>query len=474
MHYTRIVEGYIDGLRDAFDDGEISDIDPTVAAWALMGIGEMIGMRWVLWGDPDSAPGAGADPTASGTREVPPHVLDEMMRFIGGALGRPETARPGSADAPQRGGIVTDLSGRRAVVTGGASGIGEACARAFAAAGAHVVIADLNGEAAERVARDVGGEAWQVDLGDTAALADLTLDADILVNNAGIQHVRPIEQFEPERFALILRLMLESPFLLIRAALPGMYERGFGRVINISSVHGLRASPFKSAYVAAKHGLEGLSKVTALEGGPHGVTSNCINPGYVRTPLVEKQIADQARLHGITEDEVLPQDHADRVGRQAPRRARRGRESRALAREPRGRHGDRGQLHDGRRMERPMTETTFAAPVAGGVLAGGQWRADAPGLPVLAVHGITASHRNWDLVAAALPDERVDRPRPARSRPQQRPARAVRTGAACRRPRRDPRRTRRSSACTWSGTRWVRSSRCASPSDTPIGSPASR
>ena len=201
---------------------------------------------------------------------------------------------------------MTDLSGRRAVVTGGASGIGEACARAFAAAGAHVVIADLNGEAAERVARELGGEAWTVDLGDVAALADLSLDADILVNNAGIQHVRPIHEFEPERFSLILRLMLEAPYLLIRAVLPGMYERGFGRIINISSVHGLRASPFKSAYVAAKHGLEGLSKVTALEGGPHGVTSNCINPGYVRTPLVEKQVADQARVHGISEDEVLP------------------------------------------------------------------------------------------------------------------------------------------------------------------------
>ncbi len=201
---------------------------------------------------------------------------------------------------------MTDLSRRRAVVTGGASGIGEACARAFATAGAHVVIADLNGDAAERVAGEIGGEAWQVDLGDTAALAELQLDADILVNNAGIQHVRPIEQFEPERFSFILRLMLESPFLLIRAVLPGMYERGFGRVINISSVHGIRASPYKSAYVAAKHGLEGLSKVTALEGGPHGVTSNCINPGYVRTPLVEKQVADQARLHGISEEEVLP------------------------------------------------------------------------------------------------------------------------------------------------------------------------
>jgi 3-hydroxybutyrate dehydrogenase len=201
---------------------------------------------------------------------------------------------------------VTDLSGRRAVVTGGASGIGAACARAFAAAGAHVVIADLNGEAARQVAEELGGEVWQVDLGDTAELADLSLEADILVNNAGIQHVRPIEEFEPDRFSLILRLMVESPFLLIRAVLPGMYARGFGRVINISSVHGLRASPFKAAYVAAKHGLEGLSKVTALEGGPHGVTSNCINPGYVRTPLVEKQIVDQARVHGITEEEVVP------------------------------------------------------------------------------------------------------------------------------------------------------------------------
>ena len=200
---------------------------------------------------------------------------------------------------------MTDLSGRRALVTGGASGIGLACAEAFAAAGARVTIADLNGEAARSVAERIGGDAWEVDLSLTQALGDLHLDVDILVNNAGIQHVRPIEEFEPEQFRLLLTIMLEAPFLLVRAALPGMYERGFGRVINISSVHGLRASEYKSAYVAAKHGLEGLSKVTALEGGPHGVTSNCINPGYVRTPLVEKQIADQARLHGIPEAEVV-------------------------------------------------------------------------------------------------------------------------------------------------------------------------
>ncbi|MFE5410562.1 3-hydroxybutyrate dehydrogenase [Microbacterium sp. NPDC056569] len=198
-----------------------------------------------------------------------------------------------------------DLAGKRALVTGGASGIGLACAHEFAARGAHVIIADLNAGAATDAATAVGGEPWVVDLADTTALDDLTLDVDILVNNAGIQRVAPITEFDPEAFRLIVRLMLESPFLLIRAALPAMYERGWGRVVNISSAHGLRASAFKSAYVAAKHGLEGLSKVTALEGASHGVTSNCINPAYVRTPLVEKQIEDQAKVHGIPESEVV-------------------------------------------------------------------------------------------------------------------------------------------------------------------------
>lgn len=197
------------------------------------------------------------------------------------------------------------LEGRRALVTGAASGIGAACARELAARGAHVTVADVDGDGAKAVAEEVGGEAWVVDLSDTRALDALRLDTDVLVNNAGIQRVSAIQDFAPDDFRLVQRIMLESPFLLVRAALPGMYERGWGRVINISSVHGLVASPYKAAYVAAKHGLEGLSKVTALEGGEHGVTSVCVNPGYVRTPLIEKQVAQQAKAHGIPESEVL-------------------------------------------------------------------------------------------------------------------------------------------------------------------------
>ncbi|WP_104173763.1 3-hydroxybutyrate dehydrogenase [Arthrobacter sp. Y81] len=197
------------------------------------------------------------------------------------------------------------LNGRKALVTGGASGIGAASVRALAARGAKVVVADIDEAGATALADEVGGTAWAVDLLDVEALGTLSLDCDILVNNAGIQRISPIQDFDPADFRRILTLMLEAPFLLVRAALPHMYANGFGRIINLSSVHGIRASPFKSAYVSAKHGLEGLSKVTALEGGEHGVTSNCINPGYVRTPLVEAQIADQAKVHGIPESEVL-------------------------------------------------------------------------------------------------------------------------------------------------------------------------
>jgi 3-hydroxybutyrate dehydrogenase len=208
--------------------------------------------------------------------------------------------------AEQRGlGNTTDLTGRTALVTGGGSGIGAACARALAGAGAHVVVIDRDAEAAEAVAIEIGGESLALDLGDLDALAARSFDADILLNNAGIQTVAPIVDFDPATFRRMLDIMVTAPFLLTRAVLPGMYQRRWGRIVNISSVHGLRASEYKSAYVTAKHALEGLSKVTALEGGPHGVTSNCLNPGYVNTPLVQKQIADQARTHGIPESEVI-------------------------------------------------------------------------------------------------------------------------------------------------------------------------
>jgi len=200
---------------------------------------------------------------------------------------------------------MSELAGRSALVTGGASGIGEACARELAARGATVTVADRDDVGAKAVADEISGKPWAVDLSDVSALEELQLEADILVNNAGVQHVSPISDFAPDRFRHLQTLMVESPFLLIRAALPHMYRQNFGRIINISSVHGLRASEFKVAYVTAKHALEGLSKVTALEGGPHGVTSNCVNPGYVRTPLVTKQIADQAKVHGIPEDRVV-------------------------------------------------------------------------------------------------------------------------------------------------------------------------
>jgi 3-hydroxybutyrate dehydrogenase len=199
------------------------------------------------------------------------------------------------------------LDGRRALVTGGGSGIGRAAALRLAEAGAHVLVVDRDADAAAAVAEKVGGTAVTADLSDLDAVDALDLDIDVLVNNAGLQHVAPVHEFPPERFSYILRLMLEAPFRLARGALPHMYARGWGRIVNISSVHGLRASPYKSAYVAAKHGLEGLSKVIALEGAEHGVTSNCVNPAYVRTPLVEGQIADQARTHGISEDEVVEQ-----------------------------------------------------------------------------------------------------------------------------------------------------------------------
>ncbi|MET7764662.1 3-hydroxybutyrate dehydrogenase [Streptomyces sp. NPDC005393] len=222
---------------------------------------------------------------------------------------------PGPAPRPP---AALDLSGRTALVTGAAGGIGRACTLRLAAAGARVRAVDLDAEGlADLVAASAAApgsapgrapgtvEAYALDLTDLDAAERAAEGADILVNNAGLQLVRPIEDFPPEVFSRVLTVMLEAPFRLVRGALPRMYAQGWGRIVNISSVHGLRASPYKSAYVAAKHGLEGLSKVAALEGAAHGVTSNCVNPGYVRTPLVERQIADQAEAHGISPERVV-------------------------------------------------------------------------------------------------------------------------------------------------------------------------
>jgi 3-hydroxybutyrate dehydrogenase len=203
------------------------------------------------------------------------------------------------------------LDGRTALVTGAASGIGRAVAHRLAADGAHVLVLDVDEQGASEVARETGGTPLVADLSDGPSIDGLglgsDLQVDVLVNNAGVQHVAAVEDFDPERFAFIQRLMLEAPFRLARALLPGMYERGWGRLVHVSSAHGHRASPYKVAYVAAKHGLEGLSKVIALEAAGKGVTSNTVCPGYVRTPLVESQVEDQARSHGLGEDEVLDQ-----------------------------------------------------------------------------------------------------------------------------------------------------------------------
>ncbi len=201
----------------------------------------------------------------------------------------------------------------RVLVTGAGSGIGAAIVRRFLEDGADVYAVDLDVAALDTLCSALsadGVDARRVeplvcDLATPDAVDALPRDVDVLVNNAGIQHVSPVHEFPVEVFERIHRVMLLAPFRLSRHVLPHMYAAGWGRVLNISSVHGLRASPFKSAYVSAKHGLEGLSKVIALEGAEHGVTSNCLNPAYVRTPLVERQIADQAKAHGIPESEVV-------------------------------------------------------------------------------------------------------------------------------------------------------------------------
>lgn len=206
------------------------------------------------------------------------------------------------------------MSNRIAVVTGAASGIGLAVAKALAANGDKVVLADVNEEAGTREAAQIDGKFIKADLSTKQgcrALADAVLKefgrCDILVNNAGIQHVAAIEDFPEEKWDFIINLMLTAPFLLSKYFWPSMKQNHWGRIINLNSVHGLRASEFKSAYVSAKHGMMGLTKTAALEGAPLGITVNSICPGYVRTPLVDGQIEDQAKTHGISREEVLEQ-----------------------------------------------------------------------------------------------------------------------------------------------------------------------
>jgi 3-hydroxybutyrate dehydrogenase len=213
----------------------------------------------------------------------------------------------------------TDLSGRVSIVTGSTSGIGLGIARALAEVGSDVVLNGFGDPAAIERTRAELAEATGVtvgyhgaDISSPAEVADLVRSTeaehgavDILVNNAGIQHVAPVEAFPVEKWDAILAINLSGAFHAIRAAVPGMKARRWGRIVNIASAHGLTASPFKSAYVAAKHGILGLTKTVALETGEHGITVNAVCPGYVWTPLVERQIDEQAAAHGIPREQVI-------------------------------------------------------------------------------------------------------------------------------------------------------------------------
>jgi len=208
------------------------------------------------------------------------------------------------------------LDGSVGIVTGAGGGIGKAIAVALAKLGAQVVVADISetaGQAAVCAIEAVGEKALflRTDVSrreDATQLIDATVDRfgrlDILVNNAGLQHVAPIQDFAEEKWDLLIGVMLTGAFLLSKYAFAQMLRKGFGRIINIASAHGLVASPYKAEYVSAKHGLLGLTKVLAMEGAPHNITAVAVCPGYVRTPLVERQIADQAKTHGISEREV--------------------------------------------------------------------------------------------------------------------------------------------------------------------------
>jgi 3-hydroxybutyrate dehydrogenase len=221
--------------------------------------------------------------------------------------------------ALRRPAAVSELAGKVAIVTGSTSGIGLGIARAFAAAGIAVVInglarRDAAGEIVDGLAHEFGVRALYsgADMSKPADVRAMVEEAahelgavDILVNNAGIQHVEAIETFPPEKWDAIIGIDLSSAFHAIRAALPAMKSRGWGRIINVASAHALVASPYKSAYVAAKHGILGLTRTVALETAEYGVTVNAICPGYVLTPLVEKQIPETARARNLTPEQVV-------------------------------------------------------------------------------------------------------------------------------------------------------------------------
>ncbi len=201
---------------------------------------------------------------------------------------------------------------RVAIVTGAASGIGLACAERLAADGMKVVLADVNEQAGGEHAKRIGGTFVAADLTAREGcrkLVDTALKAHggvhVLVNNAGFQHVAPIEAFAEDQWERMLALMLTAPFLLTRYCWPAMKKQKWGRVVNIASIHALVASPFKVGYISAKHGLIGLTRTAALEGGEFGITVNALCPAYVRTPLVDGQIADQAKANNMSPEEVI-------------------------------------------------------------------------------------------------------------------------------------------------------------------------
>jgi 3-hydroxybutyrate dehydrogenase len=208
---------------------------------------------------------------------------------------------------------MAELWEKCAVVTGAANGIGLAVAEALSGQGVRVLMADIDETRGHAAAQSLTNAIFQrADMASREDCRSLIARAekewgrlDILVNNAGLQHVSPVEEFPEDRWEHLLRVMLIGPFLLTKYALPLMYARGWGRIINMSSLHGLVASPYKSAYISAKHGLMGLTKTVALEAAEKGVTVNAVCPSYVRTPLVEKQIADQARVHNLSESDVI-------------------------------------------------------------------------------------------------------------------------------------------------------------------------